>query len=191
MGKQGCTLEWAQVAPFARRKTRKLEFADGNSHQTQRGMSDGGSHAPHLPVTSFVERDFDPCRGYALTETNRWFAWRKIRLALKQMNLCGSRAIALDRNSLAQPAQLILARYSFYLNPVSAWVFKLRITEAVLQHAIIGQKYEPLTVMIQPADGVDVSDGNEVSKSFPLARKLANDPIGFIENDVAKSHPSD
>lgn len=127
----------------------------------------------------------------AFTETDWRVARRKAGLLLQKMNLCGSRAIALDRDSLAQPAQLIFAGHALYLHPVSPGVFKSRITETVLQRAIICQQQEPFTIMIQAPNRIYVPDGNELGKGFPLSGKLAQYAIRFMKDDVAKSHPSD
>lgn len=154
-------------------------------------MSDSCSHAPHLPVASFTQYDFNPRSGYRLAEANGRVSRRKTRLPREQTNACGSRPIALNRDSLAQPAQFPLAGNAVYLHPVSSRMFKPGVTQTVLQRAIIGQQHEPFAVMIQTSHRIYIPDRNEPGKRFPVAGKLANHTVRFIENDVAETHSSD
>jgi hypothetical protein len=70
-------------APFSGLEVSKLEGADGDSHQSQRGMSDGGSHSADLPVAALAEAEFDPEILDRFANTNWRISRRKGWLRIK------------------------------------------------------------------------------------------------------------
>ena len=53
---------------------------------------------------------------------------------------------------------------SLDLDEISLWVFESRVGEPVLKAAVVGEKEQPLAVAVEPADGVDVGDVDEVGQ---------------------------
>src|SRR5215470_13615564 len=154
-------------------------------------MSDSGGHAPHLAVATLGEGDLDPGGGHTLAVANRRIARRQRGLTLQQMDLSGTRAVALDGYASAQPAQSLLFRNAFDLRPIAARMAELGIAEPVLQLAVRGKEHQAFAVAIEPAHGVDTFDRDIFLQRVSLAGELAEHAEGLIEDDVAVRQISD
>ena len=81
-------------------------------------------------------------------------------------------------------------RDSFDLSPIGAGVSEFRVSEAVLESAVVGEEEESFGVVVEAAGGVDVGDGDEVGEGWvALGRggELAEDAVGFIEEEIDQS----
>ena len=83
----------------------------------------------------------------------------------------------------------------FDLDPISARMGKFWMTEMMLKFAMTGQNHQPFAVMIQPTDGIDIGDWDEVLEGAPLSRacglcvsKLTQYVEWLVKKKIAMRH---
>src|SRR5579859_4763943 len=78
-------------------------------------------------------------------------------------------------------------RDTFYLNKISAWMAVLGIKQPRLEHAVIGQQQQPLTVEVETSCGIHARRLNIIrqrSSPVPIG-KLGQHPIRLVKaNDT-------
>jgi len=64
------------------------------------------------------------------------------------------------------------------------------IRQPMLEAAIVGEQHQPLAVVVKATRGINIRNGHIVLKGKTTLRilKLAQNPVGLIENDVAIDH---
>jgi hypothetical protein len=69
------------------------------------------------------------------------------------------------------------------------------MAKMVLKFPMTGQNHQPFTVMIQPTDGIDIGNWNEVLEGAPLSRacglrvsELTEDVEGLVKKKIAMRH---
>ena len=66
--------------PFSRREIAQAKPADADAQEAERGMADGGGHAPDLAVFALSQFKRNPAGGHRFAETNGRMAGRNLRL---------------------------------------------------------------------------------------------------------------
>jgi hypothetical protein len=152
-------------------------------------VADSGGHAAHLAIAAFSEGEFDPAvrHGFAVADG---------RIARPEVFRLGDGAGF--RWAGAAIAEIDADGEGFQgggigdaldLRPVGFRDLVLRIGDARLQGAVIGEDQEALGIIVEPAGGVDAGDGDEfLQRALAAAfiRKLGEDVIGFVEEDESQ-----
>jgi len=188
-GRNRTQLHRPQIPPLSGRHPVNPQLPQCDADQTQCRQAYRCRHPPHLPVSAFCQRQFDPCRRDQLSETDRRIPRWQLRLALQDP--CGRRQCpaVLDHHTLPQLSNLILDRRPLNLGPIGTGMGESRIGQPVLQISVGGQQQQPFTVQIQPPGRVDIRHRNVVLQRRPararLVRELRQHPVGLVEKQSA------
>ena len=106
-------------------------------------MADGFEHAANLAVPSFGDRELDD-RGVVPPA------------GVDQLGACGLRAVPIERDAPAQPVKGALIRHAGHARLVGALHAVTRVRQRGRQVAIVGQNQQPLGVVVEAADGIQV-----------------------------------
>ena len=73
----------------------------------------------------------------------------------------------------------------FDLDPIGARMPEFWVTEAMLEGAVAGKQHQAFAIVIEPANGIDVGNGDEVfeerSTGGSAIAELAQNVVGLIE----------
>jgi hypothetical protein len=106
-------------------------------------MTDGFEHPAHLSIAPFPDRDLDEAVAVAPP-------------LVDEDDVGRHRAMAVERDARPEPLQRLFVWHARYLGLVGALDSMTRVRELRGELAIVGQQEQPLGVVVEPADGVDI-----------------------------------
>lgn len=152
--------------------------AEADAPQPHHRVSDRVAHVAHLARASLVQRDREQRLVLAGAEPG-----------VEQPHGRRRGAPAPDRDAPAQPVQLALLRHAAHARVVLALHLVLRMQQPLRELAVVREQQEPLGVVVQPADGVDVLAhlGQQIEDRRPVLGVLPRRHVaaGLVEQDVA------
>jgi len=164
----------------------KIEAADADADEAQRGVAGGGRHAADLAVSAFVKLEGDPGVGDILAEADGRIAGRPGGVRFENPGAGGKGAAALNFHSGGEAAEGLGGGPALDLNLVAPPVGIARIEEAVVQGALVTEEEKTLGVKIEPADRIHAGGKSEF-RERPLAgmirRELGEDSVGFVKGE--------
>ena len=135
------------------------------------GKSDLGGHAPHLPVPSLLQDQFDPCCRNICAIPDRRIARPEFRLRVEDPHSRGAGPVTgfVTRAAGRRPRGARLPRESGCLPPAPNRSAGARISDpsTVLQSTIVGEEHQSFAVLIEPARGINVRNPNDSRRASP------------------------
>ena len=120
-------------------------------------MSDKLQHTAYLPISAFVEGNFECCRlGNSII--------------LHKNNLSGSRLAIIQFHPIAQLCRALFFHKTFYAHIVNFGNVVAGVREAKDKVTVIGEKKQAFAVLVQSSDGDD--------SLFHLSNQLHNGFLG-------------
>jgi hypothetical protein len=147
-----------------------VKLADRDSDQAESGEADRRGHAADLAVFPFDQTQFYPACGDRKPESDWWIAlgiarvFHKSRLARRGLH-------PLNENALSQFLKRRFGRGAFDLDVIGPFMSVIRLEEALGPSFFVAQEKEPLTVGIEPADGVNIF-GESKFRERPVMRRF-------------------
>lgn len=106
---------------------------------------------------------------------------------LQEFDLGWPRGYSLHDHTFPKLAESFLVRQAFHLGPICAGMRKFGIDQPVLEYAVIGEKEQAFTIVIETAHGINIFHVNVITQSLALAGKLRNHAVGFMKEYVMES----
>jgi len=143
-----------------------------------------GCHFSHLPVSSFLQCDAQPCRRYVLPPAN-WYTARQHRGVLSQEFHIGRFCLlSFDSDTLSEEFQRFGIGQAFDLDKIRPGMLMLRIGQSVLDPIVVSEKEQSFTVRVKPAGRVHgLWKRSVVGKRLPrpLAGELRKNAVWLVE----------
>ena len=159
-----------QLAPLAGCQVAKLDRADGNSHQAQRGETDGRGHSPDLAVASLAKSQPEPGGGHVFAEADWHRTVGQGGSGFQQLNLGRARRSISEDNTTTQRFQGCRTGNSLHLHKVGSGVLESRVGQAMGQGTVVGEQKQPFAITIEPANRVNPGNSQMIlERALPSA----------------------
>src|ERR1700733_1219444 len=147
----------ADLAPGTRRQSFYAHLADGCAYQAEGRKPHLRGHATHLAVLSFTYREPNPRRRNFRTMADRRIARPQSLRFLDEIRVRRPRREVAEIHAFAQLIECRWRRRTFHLRPIHLRQIVLRLRDACLQDAVVGEQHEALAVGIEAAGGINAS----------------------------------
>ena len=112
-------------------------------------MTNCRGHAAHLAVASFFDAQLDPAGWDEFATADRRIAWPWLGQVWQATCLCGAGKAILEHEAVAEGIQGWFIGNAFDLHPIGFFQLVLRIGDARLGWAMIGQDHQAFAVAIE------------------------------------------
>jgi hypothetical protein len=183
------------VAMLARLQRAKLKRSDGDTDQPERWVAHRGCHPPDLAISTLAYRQAQPgvADGFALAYW--WVALPYIGW-WDGVGFCGPGHAVLKLNACRELFAGSRINVTFDLNPVGLPLLVIRVRNALLGFAILGEHQKTFRVVVEPARRSKARCAEEVGKRRPgmfrllAIRELAQHAKWFVEQYHLTHSPS-
>ena len=183
------------VAMLARLQRALLQWSDGDTDQPQRREAHRCRHPPDLPISTLANRQAQPgvADGFALAYW--WVALPYIRW-WDGVGFCGPGHAVLKLNACRELFAGSRINVTFDLNQVGLPLLVIRVRNALLGFAILGEHQETFRVVVEPARRAKARCAEVVGECRPglfrlfSIRELAQHAKRFVEQNHLTHSPS-
>ena len=147
-----------------------------------------GGHTPNLSVQSFAQRHLQPGSRHIFAEADRHGTIRQLWNVAQQPNFSRSGFLAVQRNTVPQLPQGLLARDTFNLREIHFRQLMQRVCDMMRQRTVRRQQQQPFTIQIEATSCIDPRQIDIVRQCRPSlwVGKAGQHPVGLVERNRAK-----
>ena len=127
-------------------------------------QADGGRHTADLPIAPFDQVDLEPMRGDLRAKPDGWISRPEPVRLLDHGRADGTCGPIAQVHSGQELLDCVRSHRALDLGPIALLEVRARIADTPLEGAVIGQKHQPFTVIVETARGIYADNLDVVSE---------------------------